>query len=238
MIEKEALKIESNARMINRKKLLACVSPMALFLSLLALNGLLKSHGGNFWLRSAEYWIYPAQTILCGVLLIWFWREYPLARPSGPGFGILIGILACVLWVAPQVFFAFPARSKGFNPDVFATQPVLYGATVSLRFLRLVVVVPLLEEIFWRGFLLRFLINEDFEQVPIGTFTWLSFIVVALAFGFSHNQPDWGAAILTGMLYNLVAYRTKSLSTCVLTHAVTNLLLGVWIVKTGQWGFW
>ena len=224
--------------MNNRTKLFAYVLPMALFLALLSLNSGLKSLGGSFWLSSAEYWIYPLQTILCGILVVWFWRVYRLAWPVRPAFGLLIGLLVFLIWIAPQAFFGFPARPDGFNPQQFAAQPALYGGTVSLRFLRLVVVVPLVEEIFWRGFLLRFLINEDFDRVPVGTFSWVSFAVVALAFGFSHSRPDWPAAILTGMLYNLVAYRTKSLSTCVLTHALTNLLLGVWIMKTGQWGFW
>ncbi len=224
--------------MNNRTKLFAYVLPMALFLALLSLNGGLKSVGGSFWLRSAEYWIYPAQTILCGLLVVWFWRVYRLTRPARAGFGIVIGLLVLILWIAPQAFFGFASRTDGFNPEPFASQPALYWATISLRFLRLVVVVPFVEEIFWRGFLLRFLINEDFDRVPVGTFSWISFAVVALAFGFSHSRPDWLAAIVTGMLYNLVAYRTKSLSTCVLTHAVTNLLLGLWIMKTGQWGFW
>jgi membrane protease YdiL (CAAX protease family) len=54
----------------------------------------------------------------------------------------------------------------------------------------------------------------------------------------SHSQADWAAAVITGALYNLVAYRTKSLSSCILTHAGTNLLLGLWIMQTRQWGFW
>ena len=110
--------------------------------------------------------------------------------------------------------------------------------TIVLRFLRLAVVVPFIEEIFWRGFLLRFLINENFERVPVGTFSLVSFIVVTVGFGFSHASEDWIAALLTGALYNGVAYRTKKLSSCILTHAVTNLLLGLWIMKTKQWGFW
>jgi len=51
-------------------------------------------------------------------------------------------------------------------------------------------------------------------------------------------MADWPAAVITGGLYNLVAYRTKSLFTCVVTHSLTNLLLGVWIMQTKQWGFW
>ncbi len=224
--------------MINRKKFFAFVLPMVLFIALLLLNSALKSAGGSFALSSAEYWIYPLQTVLSGILLLLFWRQYALTRPLRPGVGLLVGLVVFLLWISPQAFFGFSARIDGFNPDVFAAQPAFYWGTLLLRFLRLVVVVPLLEEIFWRGFLLRFLIDEDFERVPFGTFGWLSFVVVTLAFGFSHNRPDWLAAVLTGMLYNGVAYRSRSLSTCVVTHALTNLLLGLWIMRTGQWGFW
>ena len=224
--------------MTDRRKLVAYVSPMALFIGLLMLNSALQSVGGSFWLSSAEYWIYPLQTIWCGALTVWFWRAYRLQRPARLGFGLAIAVLVFVLWIAPQAFLGFSARSDGFHPDVFAGQPALYWTTVALRFIRLVLVVPLVEEIFWRGFLLRFLIDEDFDRVAFGTFSWMSFAVVTLAFGFSHSRPDWPAALLTGALYNLVAYRTKSLSTCVAMHAVTNLLLGLWIMKTGQWGFW
>lgn len=224
--------------MINRRKIFAFALPMALFLVFLSFNGALKGRGRPFWLNSAEYWIFPLQTILCGIVLIWFWRDYQMAAPARVGVGLFIGILVFVLWIAPQAFFGFAPRLEGFNPDLFAGQPTYYWTTVVLRFLRLVVVVPLLEEIFWRGFLLRFLINEDFEKVPFGAFSWLSFGAVALVFALSHTRPDWPAAIVTGMLYNLVAYRTKSLATCVLTHGTTNLLLGLWIMKTGQWGFW
>jgi len=212
---------------------------MVIFLGLLALGSALESSGAaSFWLRSTKYWIFPTQTIVCGLAVLWFWREYQMRRPERLGFGLAIGLLVFVLWIAPQAFFGAAARTDGFDPNVFAAQPVAYWATVILRFIRLVVVVPLVEEIFWRGFLLRFLIREDFTDVPFGTFSWLSFVVVTLAFGFSHLRADWAAALLTGALYNLVAYRTKSLSTCVITHALTNLLLGLWIMKTGEWGFW
>ena len=74
--------------------------------------------------------------------------------------------------------------------------------------------------------------------MPLGSFSWLSCWAVVVAFTLSHSRPDWPAAFLTGILYNVVVYRTRSLSTCVLTHAVTNLALGIWIMQTKQWGFW
>jgi uncharacterized protein len=211
---------------------------MLLFIALLALNSLLKKIGSGFWLSSAEYWVYPLQAILCGGLVICFRREYEWRRFVRAGFAIAVALVVFALWISPQAFFGFPPRTDGFNPGLFSDQPLLYWSSLGMRFLRLVVVVPLIEEIFWRGFLLRYLIAEDFDRVAFGTFSWLSFAVVTGLFMFSHSMADWPAAFLTGALFNLVAYRTKSLSSCVLTHALTNLLLGLWIMKTQQWGFW
>ena len=95
-----------------------------------------------------------------------------------------------------------------------------------------------MEEIFWRAFLLRFVIDEHFEQVPFGKFSWLSFAIVTVAFTFSHSRPDWLAAFVCGMLYNVVAFRSRSLASCILAHATTNLLLGLWIMQTPPMGFW
>ena len=142
------------------------------------------------------------------------------------------------IWIAPQYFLNFAPRPVGFDPTLLESNSATYWSTILFRFLRLVVVVPLVEEVFWRGFLLRFVIDEHFERVPFGKFNWFSFAVVTVAFTFSHSRPDWPAAFITGALYNVVAYRTQSLASCVLAHAVTNLLLGLWIMQTRQWGFW
>ena len=222
----------------HRRKLIAYVSPMALFLALIALGSGLKAIGGSFWLSSPEYWIYPAQTVLCaGLILVVSTRirvrETPpacfCARGWPCGFRPL-GFAADV--------FGFAPRTEGFNPNVFANQPSLYWPTISLRFLRLVIVVPLMEEIFWRGFLLRYLIDDKFYAVPFGKFSAFSFWSVSAAFALAHSMPDWIAAFITGMAFNAVAYRTKSLTSCIVVHAVTNLLLGLWIMRTQQWGFW
>ena len=218
---------------------MAFVGPMAVFVALLALKSALGSvRGGPFWLERSEYWIFPLQTVVCGLILWWFWPVYELRWPRKLGIGLALGILVFGLWVSPQAVLGFPPRVDGFNPDLLLPDLKLYWATVVFRFLRLVIVVPLVEEIFWRGFLLRYLINEKFDEVPFGTFSWLSFLAVTIAFTLSHSMPDWPAAAVTGALYNWVAYRTKNLSTCIVTHAVTNGLLGLWIMSTKQWGFW
>lgn len=212
--------------------------PMAVFLLFLAATGLAKKIGGSVWLTSAEYWIYPLQTIVCGGLLVGFWRRYAALRPRAVWLAILVGLFVFGLWISPQQFFRQPARLVGFNPETFIAWPLAHWFTIALRFLRLVVVVPLVEEIFWRGFLLRYLIDEKFSRVPFGTFSWISFGAVTLGFTFTHSAPDWIAAFITGAVYNWLAYRTKSLGSCVIAHATTNLLLGLWIMMTKQWGFW
>jgi len=222
-----------------RKTLMAYAAPMVFFVCSLALVSPLKKLGvGSFWLSAPEYWLYPLQTIACGALLVWFWRRYHFHRLTQVLFTVAIAVLVFVLWISPQIILGFAARTDGFNPDLVAAQPAAYWFTVLFRFLRLAVIVPFVEEIFWRGLLLRYFVNENFDRVPFGTFSWLSFAVVTIGFTFVHSSADWVAAAITGALYNFVAYRTKSLSSCVLAHAVTNLLLGVWIMKTKQWGFW
>lgn len=221
--------------MPDSRKFIAYSAPFAVFVILFGLEPLLQVAG---WFRSPEFWIYPIQAIASGALVIFFWRDYRMQKPAKAGFAIVVGVMVFFLWIAPQQFLGFAPRPNGFNPDFLAADPAQYWATVTFRFLRLVVVVPLIEEIFWRSFLLRYFIKENFEHVPFGTFSWLSFGIVTALFGFSHSMADWPAALLTGAVYNGVAYRTKSLSSCVLTHALTNLLLGLWIMKTKQWGFW
>ena len=220
------------------RKLAAYTLPMAVFLAALAAVAGLKGIGGSFWLDAPEYWVYPLQTFVCGALLFWFRSEYDFHGARGVLIAAGVGIAVFVLWISPQAFFGAAARTEGFNPTVFADQPTAYWATVLLRFLRLAVVVPLVEEIFWRGFLLRYFVDEKFDRVAFGTFTWLSFAAVTVGFMLVHSMADWPAALLTGALYNFVAYRTKSLGACVLAHALTNLLLGFWIMNTKQWGFW
>ena len=230
--------LTSTPTVSSKRAITAYVAPMLLFVLLLGLSGALKSTSAASWRAEPEFWIYPLQTVLCAALLVYFRRDYEFHSLGRPFFTIAIALLVFVLWVAPQQFFGFSPRLVGFDPDLLAARPGLYWITLVLRFLRLVVIVPFVEEIFWRGFLLRFLISEPFEAVPFGTFSWLSFSVVTLAFCFSHSMPDWPAALITGALYNFVAYRTRSLTSCILAHAITNLALGLWIVETKQWGFW
>lgn len=220
---------------------MAYVVPFAVFLAGLALVEAVAALAGgseSFLLRHPVYWIYPLQTFVTGAALVYFWKSYDFGRRGGVAEALAGGLLALGIWISPQLLFSSPPRLEGFDPTVFAGSPALYWLTVLARFARLVLVVPLVEEIFWRGFLMRYLIREDFTDVFIGTFRPLSFFGVAALFALVHRPADWPAAFLTGLIYNGLAVRTKSLSACVIAHSVTNLVLGIYIMSTRQWGFW
>ena len=92
---------------------------------------------------------------MCAAFLTSFWREYEFHPWRRPLFTLAIALVVFALWIGPQQFLHFPARTAGFNPDTLAHDPPLYWAILALRFIRLVVVGPLVEEIFWRSLLLR-----------------------------------------------------------------------------------
>ena len=212
----------------------AYCAPFILFLLLIGLIDLLSKLG----VSNSQYWVFPLQTLVCGALVTVFWKRYDLAFPRRILFTVAIALLVLGIWVSPQELFGKPHRLDGFDPTVFTPGSLPYWATLGFRFLRMAVVVPFVEEIFWRGFLLRYLIKEDFESVPFGTFTWRSFGIVTVFFMLEHQPADYPAAFATGILFNWIAIRTRSLSSCILAHAITNLLLGFYIMATRQWGFW
>jgi hypothetical protein len=105
-----------------------------------------------------------------------------------------------------------------------------------VRLLGSSLVVPVMEELFWRSFLRRYLINPDFRSIPMGAFTWFSFVGTAVLFGLEHHRVLVG--VIAGVLYGLLLVYQKNLKGVVLAHGVTNLGLGIYIMVTRNWMFW
>ncbi len=142
-----------------------------------------------------------------------------------------------MLWIGTEGYYPLLSESQAISPYKL-TEGIWYGAMawIGIRLFGAVVIVPVMEELFWRSFLLRYLINTDFKQVTLGTFSWYSLIWTVLLFGLEHQR--WLAGIGAGILYTLLLYRTKSLSACILAHAITNLALGIYVLLTGYWEYW
>lgn len=242
--------------------LYAYAGPFIMFMTGLALVGFFKQKEGTVFQTNPEFWIYPLQTIVCAIGLGLWWKHYDFKPLDGKsiGIGILAGLVALGLWLTLRPILGIyveqmvnalsglfgsksaPAKpTDGFNPTLLAHDPSLYYGTIAMRMIRLAIVVPFLEEIFWRAFLMRFLIVDektDFTEIRFGEFAVRSFVITAIAFTLVHHPLDWPACLLTGFIYGGVAVYTRSLGACVIAHAVTNLLLGVYVLRTQLWGYW
>jgi len=100
------------------------------------------------------------------------------------------------------------------------------------------VAVPILEELFWRGWLMRWIIDpQDFEKVPLGTFAPAAFWLTAILFASEHGS-FWDVGLAAGIVYNWWMIRTRNLWDCIIAHAVTNALLAAYVIGAGQWQYW
>lgn len=187
--------------------------------------------------ETAIYWVYPIKTLLVAGLIIFVWKRLELARPKHILLSIGVGVLVLLIWVLPYDWVVKEsAREGGFNPFTqFA--PVTAWALVSVRILGAALVVPIMEEAFTRGFLQRFLINQEFEKVPQGSYTHISFWGTTAFFALAHGG-EWLVAIPAGALFGALYCYTRSLSSVMIAHGITNLLLGLYVVMTGKWFFW
>lgn len=237
----------------------AHVLPLALFMGITALPAALRIENPELaWYQQApEHWVYPLQTLIVGALLVFFRQHYTFRPWRGLSLAVGFAVGGIAVWVAPAWFYeeameqgrtipewlswlGFVERREGFNPDLLAAWPDWQVAAIAMRFVRLVVLVPLIEEIFWRGFLMRYVSagDEDWQEVPFGRHSWRTFFMVTFFVMLAHQPADYLAAFVWGSLVYYLAVRTRSLGACVMMHAVANLLLGFYVMQTRQWGFW
>lgn len=139
-----------------------------------------------------------------------------------------------VAWIhLDQPWNSFPLHG-GFDPG---QAPAGFAAPlVALRLFALIVTVPVMEEIFWRSFLLRWIDSRNFLAAdPRSASLGAMFLVTAL-FAAEHSQ--WLAGLLAGVAYTAIYVRTRNILLTILSHAISNGLLGIWILSTGNWRFW
>ncbi len=220
-----------------KKSFLPYLIPFAAFLILTYAGAWSGPHG--------MYIFYPIKTLVVGGILYYYRKSYPELHWKFSWLAVLCGVLVFVIWVAPDEFsrrvggdwlrFTKLGGGDRFYPYQYGTGWIAW-LIIAIRLIGAAVVVPIFEELFWRSFALRWLINEDFQRVAIGAFTWFSFAVVVLGFGFEHQE--WLVGLFAGVLYTALLYKTKNLSACVFAHAITNLLLGIYVLRTQQWQLW
>ena len=189
-------------------------------------------------------WEYPLRVAILSVTLAVFSRhtiDLRMARPLG---SILLGAAIFLVWIAPDALWPgyrghwlFQNPITGELIRSLSEGPRMDLMTLVSRTIRAVVLVPIIEELFWRGWLMRWLIRDDFKTVPLGAYTVRAFWITALLFASEHG-PYWEVGLLAGAAYNWWIVRTKKLGDCILAHAVTNGLLSGYVIAAGKWQYW
>lgn len=219
-------------------------APFALFMAFIAVEEVMRFAAQQHWLNlpvTVLYYLYPVKTVAVGLLLCKFLGHYnelrlqDLRNLRSTASVVIVGLLTFAIWVSTDWILTLTPPPTGFNP-MLLTHEVVRLMMTAFRFAGAVLVVPLMEELFWRSFLLRYLVDTEFESVPIGYFTWSSFVISTILFGLEHHF--FVAGMIAGVVYSVIVYKTKSIVQCVLAHTITNLALACYVLYTGKWYFW
>lgn len=218
-----------------------CILPFAVFLA----GGLFEpaAAGGDLaatlGIPAAAYpVVYALRIAATAAALAWCWPALVgwVGRPTW--WPPLVGLALVVPWIVLAAlqreagWASFGGRSAY---DPFASlAPDRAWAFLAVRWLGLVVIVPIVEELFLRGFLMRYVVDEDFRRVPFGLVTPAAAAVCAAWAIFSH-PAEAGAALAWFAVVTGIAAATRRPIDCILAHAATNLALGAWVLATGDW---
>jgi len=190
----------------------------------------------------ASYLSFPVRAAIVGAAVVWFWRQggYPEMDLKPSVLGIVAGIVGYAFWVYPEDWLAgLPKLGEStFDPNGAGEEwrtPLLV-----FRLLTATLLVPIFEELFLRSFLVRYLDatrenRDDFREIPIGRFRWFSFIGVVVAMAVTHHRwlrAGTYSALMLGLLY-----REKRMGPVIWAHAVTNLLMFIYVIRTENWAF-
>ncbi len=213
--------------------------PFAIYMLFILISDLLESVLPEGMTADIIPILYPVKILAVTVVLVIFWKSYSELRLEAFTVGHIFaalgtGVLAFVLWIHADWDFATMGTLDAYDPNILPEK--WFYAFIGVRIFGASVIVPIFEEIFWRSFILRYIIDPDFTSVKIGTFSWASFLICAVLFGLEHHY--WLAGIVTGLFYSLLLYRTRNIWYCIIAHGITNLLLGIYVVNTGHWRFW
>jgi exosortase E/protease (VPEID-CTERM system) len=179
--------------------------------------------------------LYPLRVVAAGAMLFAFRRAYRGIRWTVSWEAAAAGVAVFVLWMALEPT-PDAERTATFVSALHALPPGLMALWLVFRVVGSVVTVPIAEELAFRGYLMRRLVDVDFERVSLRTFTVLAFVVSSVLFGVMHGR--WLAGTLAGMCYALVVYRRGELGDAIAAHALTNAMIAAYVLATGHWLLW
>lgn len=210
--------------------------PFGLYITVLVLEGLLPHWAPAFDLR----WLYPVKAGLVALALAVLWRHYTELRSYGLPLKHLflalgVGVAVLVLWVSLDAAWMIMGDvGKGYNPTDAAGR--IDWLLVAFRVAGAALVVPIMEELFWRSFMQRWVQRAEFLALDPSRIGLKALLVASALFAVEHSQ--WLAGLVAGLAYGWLYIRTRNLWAPVIAHGVTNGALGAYVVTTGRWSFW
>jgi len=215
------------------------VLPFAGYMGFLGIAALLSSTAFGLS-EEALLWLYPIKIAFVSALLALYSKYYeelktPFGRWRELLLSVLVGALVYLAWV--RMDFSWAAQGEagsGYRPQLAG--PFFGPLLIGIRLFGAAIIVPIMEELFWRSFILRYTISSDFSTVKLGTYAPLSFLATLVLFGLEHHL--WLAGMMAGAAYSLLLYRTGQLWPVIFAHGTTNLLLGAHVLLKAEWFWW
>ena len=216
---------------------LARILPFAVYIAFLALNP---------WLSSAlpgvdPRWLYAPRIVAVLGVMFYFRNAYselsaaPAASRADWMLALRLGLGVFLLWIGLDFGWTVLGKLRtSFVP--IAADGTLVWPLIILRILGAAVVVPVMEELFWRSFIQRWIDKQNFLMLVPSRVSVRALLLTSVFFGFEHSQ--WLAGIIAGLAYGYLYRRSNSLWPSIVSHGLTNLLLGLWVISTGAWQFW
>jgi CAAX prenyl protease-like protein len=219
---------------------LAYIAPMAVFL---AFNFIASTDRVRHGIPHGFAITYGVKTVVVAILLFALRHHYTKIRWNHWWLGVIVGVVGIFQWVGMQIWLQhhvawFRPSGGAFDPTQDFSTTAGFYTFVVVRLIGAVLVVPVMEELFWRDFLWRQVISpNDFKLPKVGEFEWPAVLIVSGAFALVHGNW-WLTSIGWALMIAFLLVYTKSLGACIIAHGTTNLLLGIYVLHTHDWSFW
>ena len=159
---------------------------------------------------------------LAGLDWGWSWR--------GPALGIVVFLL----WIGSA---HLQLHAAGMPEKLAALPSALRGLWIVSRLAGGVLIVPIAEELAYRGYLMRRLTKPDFDAVPFQSVRWPALAATAILFGVAHGAL-WLPAMAAGVVFGLLVVRRGQIGEAVVAHATSNALIAAGVLGWNQWQLW
>jgi exosortase E/protease (VPEID-CTERM system) len=202
------------------------------FLALLSAGMLARAASGGF------EWAYGIRTAAVLAVLIWNRRDYLALLRIRPGWmPVMLGVCVFAIWMVAAMVLPWTPKLQPMPVQLAAAPATWRAIWIAIRAITGIALVPIAEELAFRGFAMRRLMGDGWEARDPRTASWIAILVSSLAFGLMHGSR-WLEASLAGYAYAWAYRRRGKLVDAVLSHAVTNFLVALYVIFSTNWSLW